>query len=203
MRKPHNVLFLSLFLVLCPLPAFAVLVGPFTGTVVDSRTGDPIEGASVLMFWTKVVSRGPLLGPGSFPVKATLVYTDREGRYSIPKFNADIGLLGALEATHIIIYQPSYEAYIVNICYADAFCQKNDAVKEKNNFAKLDRIPPGFSHKEHVEKIERSLGCINDYLHIGDTETWNRVSDINILIVPPVEEFLRKTEWESRRGDKQ
>ncbi len=53
MRKPHNALLLFLFLVLYPLPSFAVVVGPYSGTVVDSRTGDPIEGASVLMYWIK------------------------------------------------------------------------------------------------------------------------------------------------------
>ncbi len=78
--------------------------------------------------------------------------------------------------------------------------RKTMPFKEKNNLAKLDRIPPGFSHKEHVEKIERSLGCINDYLHKGihrDLETDFRYKYTDC---PDVKEFLRKAEWERQKG---
>ncbi len=46
-----------------------------------------------------------------------------------PKFNADIGLLGAFEATHVSFISPGYEVYIMNVCHAEArIVKKNDAV---------------------------------------------------------------------------
>jgi hypothetical protein len=154
MRKAYMVLLVFTVLIVSHQPAYAVFVGPYSGTVLDSRTGDPIEGASALMFWIKAVP-GSFEGPRYVPIKTALVYTDREGKYSISKFNADIGLQGVFESTHVLIYQPGYEVYTQSVCHAGRYCEKNDTFKEKGNLAKLDRIPPGFNHKEHIEKIER------------------------------------------------
>lgn len=206
MHMTARVWLLFLLIVLFPLPSFAVPVGPYTGTVLDSRTGDPIDGASVLMFWVKAVP-GSFEGPRYAPIKTALTYTGRDGKYSIAKFNADVGLLGVFESTHILIYQPGYEAYIMKVCHAGPYCEKNEQFKDKNNLARLDRIPPGFNHEKHSEKIKDALRYnLESYAYFpekGAEMRWKELVDRNTLIVPDREEFLRRTEWEERRKSRQ
>lgn len=184
-------LLLFLLIVVFPLPAFAVPVGPYSGTVVDSRTGDPIEGASVLMYWIKAVP-GSFEGPQSMGIKTALVYTGRDGKYAVARFHADTGLQGVLESTHILIYQPGYEVYIQKVCHAGPYCEKNEQFKDTENLARLDRLPPMFDHKAHIEKIERAF----EYSGLSSDDT-----AIQKSIERDRLEFIKKTAWEERRAN--
>ena len=177
--------------------AFAGIVGPYTGQVIDSQTGGPIQGASVLIYWEKgMPSPG---GEITDFIKADLVYADNQGKYSIPLTILNTGLLGYLSSTVFIIYQPGYQAYIVSI-----FGGHNKPFKQINNVVKLDRIPPNFDYKKHYRDIESAIGDLGEY-HESSPEsrdtmaTWNRKIETSGRGVPLREEFLRRVAWEERR----
>lgn len=185
-----------------PSIASALFVGPYSGTVTDSQTGEPIEGASVLIYWTK---RIPNMGGGSTEhVGTVLVYTDQKGKYDIVKAFYNLGLMGFFESTNMVVYQPGYQAYIKQIWKDNTYSKPDTSFKEKDNVVKVDRIPPNFSHRNHYEKIDEALWGIRDYPYVyplsQDRMTWQRLLDMNLKAIPEKEEFLRRVEWEERRG---
>lgn len=212
------------FYLLFGLPSVseAIFLGPYSGTVSDSQTGEAIEGASVLIYWTK---RIPNVGGGnSETIGSTLIYTDNKGRYDIPKENYNIGLMAFFESTRIIIYQPGYQAYIKHIEKDNPYWKPDPSFKETENVVKLDRIPPNFSHRNHYNSIDSALRGIREnndlymvYYGGNDDEARQRYLKANHLtedslkiirdemlqsdskIVPMKEDFLRRVKWEERR----
>jgi hypothetical protein len=186
-------------------PAVAFSLGPYTGTVVDSLTGEPVEGASVLVYWTKSIPE--IIHERSETIAVKLVYTDHKGEYEIPSIVSNLGLTGRMESTNLIIYQPGYQAYIFKIWHDDPYAQKNLSFKETGNTVALERIPPGFSHMKHVEMIDHALWGINDYPysyplpqdHIG----WEEMMKIKTNGSVERQELLRRLEWEKRRGQEE
>ncbi|MBI5096092.1 MAG: hypothetical protein HZB32_00275 [Nitrospirae bacterium] len=191
-------------------PCLAGIIGPYSGQVIDSQTGEPVEGASVLFYWVNAIPHP--LGVYYEAIGARLIYTDGKGRYTIPTFFANLGLMSFLDSTNIIIYQPGYQAYIIELHPSNPLNPFSDpeegddaTFKEKNNIVKLARIPPNFSHKEHLDRIEHALWGIDDYSPGDPTTTkagitWEEALKLNLKAVPEKEEFLRRLEWEARRG---
>jgi len=190
-----------LMLVLLPVSAFSTMVGPYTGQVLDSLTGEPIQGASVLINWVRSIPTPA----GSFSelIKITLAYTDDHGTYRIPRQFLNVGLITGLQSTKLIIYQPGYQVSINRKWYGDLPTPiKTDAI------VKLERIPPNFDHKKHYEKIidairmgETHIIPPIDYYASpkGDTRmAWSKLVD-KALLSAPADEFLRRVEWEKRR----
>ena len=208
MNQIRAFVFAGILLLGLPHPSLAGIIGPYSGQVIDSQTGDPVEGASVLFYWVKVVPH--LIQASHEVIEARLISTDANGRYSIPIFWANLGLTGFFSSTDIIIYQPGYQAYIRELSsnplnpFSDPEGGDDATFKEKNNIVKLDRIPPNFSHKEHLDRIEHALWGIDDY-STGDPTatkagiTWEEALKLNLKAVPEKEEFLRRLEWETRR----
>jgi hypothetical protein len=181
MNKYALIFFYTLFILVIPSVSFALILGPYTGTVIDSRTGEPIEKATVLIYWMKLIPAPPSGGRSEL-IGSTLVYTDNKGKYFIPPYFANTGLAGVLEYTSVVIYQPGYQAHIVRIWH-QSHKETNDFPK-LNNTVKLDRIPPVFSHGQHYENIEHALWGLDT----DDEATLHR------------EVLLRRAGWEERRG---
>lgn len=181
----------------------ALILGPYTGQVIDNQTGEPVEGASVLFYWQKRVFTPP--HGYSELINTELIYTDKSGKYNIGLSLANLGLSSVLESTNIIIYQPGYQAYIMRIWHDNPYSKPDPSFKEKNNIVRLDKIPPNFNHKEHYRKIEDTLSGINDYSGIYPPEPmaealWGKFIK-NQLKALVKDELLRQAEWEKIRGD--
>lgn len=195
--------FLAVFLLLTLLPAsaFSTMVGPYTGQVLDSLTGEPIQGASVLIHWVRSIPTPA--GSVSELIKIKLAYTDDHGTYKIPRQFLNVGLIAGLDSTNLIIYQPGYQASINRKTYGDL-----PMPLKMNVIVKLNRIPPNFDHKKHYEKII-------DAIRMGETHIippivyyaspkgdirmgWDKFVD-KALLSAPADEFLRRVEWEKRR----
>ena len=199
-----QVCLISLFISLCfVVTVRAEVVGPYTGQVLDSRTGEPVVGASLLIYWVNCLpSFG---GCHEEPIEAVLQYTDKEGRYKISKKVLSTGLLGTLESTHIIVYQPGYEAYIKRKEYlwpAD-WSSPAPTFPEKDNLVKLERVQPNFDHKEHYEDIMRALSSLDEDFSDTSSMTGAPLSFNEIVkrnkVVTKYWELRRRAEWEDRR----
>ena len=180
-----------LLILLVPTSSLAKVVGPYTGQVLDSLTGEPIQGASVLIYWEKRIPAPPSGGYSEL-IKTTLVYTDDQGMYRIPWQFINTGLVGWLESTNLIIYQPGYQAF------TDRKWQGNlPAPFQKDTIVKLERIPPGFDHQKHYERITDVLRGID----IGYTGRALPTEEIveKIAIMAGYWEFMRRIEWEEDR----
>lgn len=57
-----------------------------TGKVVDAKTGDPIEGAAIYIYWEKSRLGPPGLGPKTEIVEIAEDQTDAAGKFTIPKY---------------------------------------------------------------------------------------------------------------------
>jgi hypothetical protein len=194
-----------LVIIFIPTVCPALFLGPYSGTVMDSQTGEPIKGASVLFYWEKRVPTPPS-GGSSDPIEARLVYTDKKGFYDIPRILANFGLLGFLESTNVIVYQPGYQAYIVRVWHDSPHTKPDPSFKTKDNMVKLDRIPPNFNHGEHYRRISDALSGLHEYPYAYPNKndpwmTWKKLLEINLKVIPEKEEFLRRAEWEERRGE--
>jgi len=207
MKATHISMFAALLIVFLPTVCFGIVLGPYSGTVIDSQTGGPIEGASVLFYWEKRVPAPPS-GGSPEPIETRLVYSDKKGFYDIPRILANLGLLGMLESTNVIIYQPGYQAYIVRLWHDSPSEKPPSLFKPKDNIVKLDRIPPNFNYKEHYERIEDALRSIENYgwedRIWGKKLTWEERLKLNVKSgILEREEFLRRAEWEGRRGERE
>ncbi len=204
MRSARISFFAALMMICFPAVSVAVSLGPYSGTVIDSQTGEPIEGASVLFYWEKRVPTPPS-GGSPEPIETRLVYTDKKGFYGIPHILANLGLLGMLESTNIIIYQSGYQAYVARILRDRIDTKPDPSFKSKDNLVKLDRIPPNFDHKEHYRMIENVLSQIREYdwedRIWGKKLTWEERLKLKVKSgILEKEELLRRAEWEENRG---
>lgn len=190
-----------LMLVLLPASAFSTMVGPYTGQVLDSLTGEPIQGASVLINWDRSIPTPA--GSISELIKITLAYTDDHGTYKIPRQFLNVGLIAGLDSTNLIIYQPGYQVSM-NVSWEGDL----PTPIKTNAIVKLKRIPPNFDHKKHYEKIIDAIRMGETHIippidyhpfSKGDTRmTWSKFID-KALLSAPADEFLRRVEWEKRR----
>lgn len=180
--KKYTAALILFFVIGLPVVSEAIFLGPYSGAVMDSQTGEPIEGASILMYWTKIIPN--VAGGNSEMVDVKLIYTDKKGSYQIPMFMANLGLIGFFESTQMIIYQPGYQAYIITIWHNSRSSKPDPNFKNKENIVKLDRIPPNFSHRKHYEDIDHALWGIDNRDHVALEK----------------KELLRRIEWEERRG---
>lgn len=191
MRPFKFITFAIILTVFLPATSFALFVGPYTGKVLDSRTGETIKGASVLIYWEKSVPAPPS-GGYSEPIKACLTYTDDLGQYKVTRQILNTGLIGWLENTTTIIYQPGYQAFINNRWQGDP-----PAFQQKGNIIKLERIPTGFDHKKHHERITNALRGLDNEFHdsMCYSVPFHKIVEHN-QILTEMWEFQRRIEWE-------
>jgi hypothetical protein len=192
MKKAALLIFI--FMLCLPFTAEAVILGPYTGTVTDSTSGKPIEGASVLFYWTKEVPA--IEGPDSYNIDAALVYTNGKGEYHLPRKIYSLGLMGSLKSTNVIIYEPGYQAYMERVWHKGRYYKKESQFREKDYTARLERIPPNFNHKDHVNRIREALRDIDDRYYSYGNVTWQKRLKSSIGSRIEERELLRRTEWE-------
>ncbi|MFB3887614.1 MAG: HEAT repeat domain-containing protein [Thermodesulfobacteriota bacterium] len=202
--RPVRISLMVALIICSPAVSFAVSLGPYSGTVIDSQTGEPIEGASVLFYWEKRVPTPPS-GGSAEPAETRLVHTDKKGLYDIPRILANLGLLAFLESTNVIIYQPGYQVYIARIWHDTPDAKRDSSFKPRGNLVKLDRIPPNFNYKEHYRMIEDALNSIREYGwedRVWERKlTWEEHLKLNLKSgILEKEELLRRAEWEEYAG---
>lgn len=125
-----------------------------TGTVVDAETGEPIEGAVVLVEWTKTKGLG-LTYTESY--KVVEVITDKEGKVTIS------GVLSPLvDPPTVTVYKKGYVAWNNKFIFPDYQHRKDFKYKDSISI-KMDRFKEGFSHNEHISFIETAINSTLAY----------------------------------------
>ncbi len=192
---------LALFYLILPLPSGAEMLGPYSGKVLDATTGKPIEGASVLFFWRKRIPQ-PIESTSDL-IDVKLTYTNARGEYSLSVAYTNTGLSGYLESTHVIIYEPGYQAYIELIRHNNPFAAPDSGFRNSDNIVRLERIPPDFDYKAHYDRIEHALWGLerNDYIE-GKSVGWDEVLQRGLQQPFERQQFLRRVDWEQRRPGK-
>lgn len=119
-----------------------------TGTVFDAETGEPIEGAVVLVEWTRTKGLG-LTYTESYKVIETV--SDKEGKVMISgTFNP---LVNPPEVT---VYKKGYVAWNNKFIFPEY--NKREDFKWQNNYVvRLEHFKPEYSYDEHVSFIHGSI----------------------------------------------
>jgi hypothetical protein len=83
--------------------------GPFTGTVVDANTKQPIPGAVFTVFWMKVTPF-PFQGVEQF-FDARVAVADEQGHFEIPRRSRPFLILGGVKSPYLSCVAPGYAPY--------------------------------------------------------------------------------------------
>jgi len=144
MNKSHLVLMLLILFLLC-----AGCTRAITGKIVDAETGQPIEGAILLVEWTKVHGFGDTYTTSE---KVVVLYSDKDGIVHIPDYYDPFA-----DKPDITIYKPGYVAWNNQWIFPET--RKRTDFKWKNNYVfRLDKFKDGYSYVKHESFV--SL-CIN------------------------------------------
>jgi len=143
-----------IFLAIMLLFLMAGCEGEITGIVVDAETGQPIEGAVILVEWTKAKGLPGMTYTESY--KVVEVITNKEGKASIE------GVLSPfVDAPHITVYKKGYVAW--NHHYIFPKWEKRTDFKWSNNYVfKLDRFKPEYSYNKHLSFIRNSISSFSE-----------------------------------------
>jgi hypothetical protein len=103
---------LALAMGAAPCPArqpFENQWGPFTGTVVDAATGQPIPGAVFTVIWVKEISF-PFQAIERF-FDARVAVADEHGRFEIPRRSRPFLFLGVVKPPYLSCIAPWHAPY--------------------------------------------------------------------------------------------
>lgn len=180
--------------------AFAGSIPTYTGKVVDDKTGEPIENASVLIYWEKSIPG--FMQAKSELIKAELVKTNKNGNYSLGGFIAFLGLTAWHDYTQVVIYQPGYQAYLDRTWEQSSYSDKKQNFKISDNLIRLKRIPPDFDHGKHYGDIEDALRGLDDYsaMQMDGSVSWTGVKHSELKGQPEKLELLQRAYWEEERS---
>lgn len=120
-----------------------------TGSVVDAETGQPIEGAVVLVEWTVTKGLG-LTYTESYKVIEAL--TDKGGKVTIS------GVFNPLvNPPRITVYKKGYVAWNNEYIFPD-YKKRQDFKWKNDNVFRLDKFKPEYSYDKHTFFIHSAIG---------------------------------------------
>lgn len=120
-----------------------------TGTVVDAETGEPIEGAVVLVEWTMTKGLPGMTYRERYMVTESV--TDSYGRVSIREIHNPL-----VGAPVIVIYKKGYVAWRSDFIFPNYVRRKNFKWVQGYVF-RLEHFLRGFLHSKHVLFIRSGL----------------------------------------------
>jgi hypothetical protein len=119
-----------------------------TGSVVDAETGEPIEGAVVLVEWTKTKGLPGMTHTESYKVIEAV--TDKEGNVTISGvFNPTVN------PPQVTVYKKGYVAWNSRVIFPDY--KRREGFKWVNGYIfRLERFKSEYTHEAHVSFLLHS-----------------------------------------------
>lgn len=155
LRKKKLVLIMAMIAgTLILLSLFLSYQSSIKGRVIDAETGKPIEGAVVLVEWTKTKGFG-LTYTESY--KAAEAVSDKEGKFTLPGCYSPF-----VNEPNVTIYKKGYVAWSSRWIFPDYRNMEN--ITWKNEYVvKMQRFSENESHDKHEDFI---MSSINSSLNI-------------------------------------
>lgn len=121
-----------------------------TGTVVDSETGKPIEGAVVLVECTITKGLPGMIRTESY--KIVEIISDKDGKVGIPKIYNPLA-----NKPEITVYKKGYVVWNSEYMFPDY--KKRGGLKKTDNYLfKMEKFIPEYKFQEHVSFIHNAIG---------------------------------------------
>ena len=138
--------------------------GPFSGKVVEAETGEPIEGAVVLIaFYTEGFSVG---GPVYRFADAVEALTDAKGEFNFPPRRVTLYRSMSIwdNECNISIFKPGYGAYPNNPkTFSDSEYKRSHIIPEKEHITfHLPKLLTFEERYKNLMNIEKPAGITND-----------------------------------------
>lgn len=136
----------TLYLILIIVMLFSVTgcYAEITGTVVDAETGQPIEGAVVLVEWTKTKGFPGMTATESFKIVEAV--TDKNGNFTVESIKKIF-----VDPPDLTIYKKGYVAWNNLIIFPD-YRKREDFKWQSGHVFKMERFK-GYSFIEHQSFI--------------------------------------------------
>jgi len=120
---------------------------PISGTVVDAENGQPVEGAVVLVEWTKTHGLGE---HWTESYKVAEVLTDKNGKFSLPgEYNPSV------DPPTLTIYKKEYVAWNSREIFPDY--KKRTNFRWASSSFKLDHFKTEYSYIDHTAFISNVI----------------------------------------------
>ncbi len=120
-----------------------------SGTVIDAETRKPVEGAVVLVEWTKTKGFG-LTHTESY--KVVEVLTDKDGKLKVS------GVMDPfVNLPDVTVYKKGYVCWNSSIIFPD-YRNRTDFKWGSNFIFKLEHFKPEYSYDKHVDFIRSCIG---------------------------------------------
>lgn len=143
---------------------FAVIVGYWrgiSGTVVDAKTGEPIEGAVVFVEWTKTKGIG-LTYTETYRIVEKA--TDKKGKFRV------FGVLSPfVNPPTFVIYKKGYVAWRNDYIFPD-YKKRADFKWKNDHVFKLEHFRRSYSHSRHILFLRGGLNLGSSAL--GRSYSW-------------------------------
>ena len=138
------------------------------GTVVNAETGKPIEGAVVLVEWTK--TKGLPGMPYTESYKVIEAVTDKEGNFRISGvYNPFI------DPPYVTVYKKGYVAWNSRIIFPD-YRNRTDFKWGKTYTFKLEHFKPEYSYIDHTAFLSSAINSsIGKKEMIEDAYYWEEL----------------------------
>ncbi len=165
---------LALFIVL--LLAFFIAGSdlPIKCTVVDAETGKPVEGAIVLVGWSRTVN---VIGFSTTKtVKVAEVVSDEDGKVKVP------GIISyAVNPPYITVYKKGYVAWSNEYIFP-SWEERGDFKWESGYVFRLEKFRPEYTHEKHTSFIHTATHenhvdskSFYDAIRWEETKTWEEI----------------------------
>jgi hypothetical protein len=140
-----------------------------TGIVVDAETGQPIEGAVVLVEWT--ITKG-IPGLQSTEIFKTIeLLSDKDGKFKL----TDVVEPGINKIPHVVIYKKGYVAWNNQYIFPKWDRRKDFKLKDGMNI-ELERFNNYYSsHYDHVSFIASAAVSGSGGKLLEDAYMWERI----------------------------
>ncbi len=146
--------FYKLFIFVAFLMFLAGCYSGIAGTVVDAETGKPIDGAVVLVEWTRTKGIGFTATESS---KVIETITDKDGQFALGGNYSPIG-----NAPDLTIYKKGYVAWNNKYIFP-GYKQRSNFTWSSGQVFKMAPFTSGYSHDEHVTFIKSVIGTTIAY----------------------------------------